>query len=962
MKRKLVAHDPRQVLINGYESRCLKIVKELSSLPGSIYVIPDVDLSTYPDYLKRVPHIMSFSRITSTLNNSGNNNGSSSSNKKYIYLNEFALDVRRIAANFLRYNYYVSSSYVKLRKDILRLLYKFEELWYAFQLEIGDVGRGMFFTQPLLELKACLSAVEEVVKTLSSASSPTSKDSSSTALLYAIDSFMNPIDFYLSGNDLKQYRQIVKAPLCFGDIISKLAECNYMHIDELKGDLEVMVSNCCKFWSVQPDDATRGQTYIKDAKLLQAAFLKVVNSINYDLKSNNFMPRIELVIGNKDSHVKSKSIPGEGATGKGKGSSAASAAAAVVTTSGKGKIATTLQDDKVLAKNSTDGNAVKSKAGSSSKSNVAVSTASALIGSASNSISSSVVGVSIASSHENDQSLDKKTDKVMKLVYKMCIDEVKEHYITVGGSTTSQRVHTAFPFLKAVDPVQFPDYRAVIQVPMDFNKIEKKLNSGKYSSLVASGGILTSIKAILDDVTLIRDNAYAYNTGVQGLEVRIMADCIVHYFKYLLKSSLLYIKSQGDLNLSHFIFDKNNNNQVRQTTTMNSITNDENVIQMLLKERDTEDVRKFLALSGHSVENMLINNGIAKLVNRNYSHHSSVPLYDSAHSGKAITTVVTTTSHTKVDSSVPTSMTKKPSSVALHPKSNATVAITEKTTTAVTSATSSGIQEKSQGVRINATTAPLSSIKLKPVLTSSNHTIVYNKGEVESNKPPAISSSVPLSASSLYPASESVALLPPLRERLPWEQAADAALRTVTKHAYVDKSKPTTVIADFMFPVAVVDPSLAVEYRKTVKQPMDLGTLRLQLDNGILTGPEEFCFRLKLVFQNCIDYNAPHHESIYAKHLVDRCELLVQFCKWIGLEMLPVVDDTLGVEDTTATTTTTTEKSRTVVKEAKLVALRKSVQLKERASRSAILVESSIKELGSSPYTECKKLMKDLGR
>jgi len=953
MKRKLVAHDPRQVLINGYESRCLKIVKELSSLPGSIYVIPDVDLSTYPDYLKRVPHIMSFSRITSTLNNSGNNNSSSSSNKKYIYLNEFALDVRRIAANFLRYNYYVSSSYVKLRKDILRLLYKFEELWYAFQLEIGDVGRGMFFTQPLLELKACLSAVEEVVKTLSSASSPSSKDSSSTALLYAIDSFMNPIDFYMSGNDLKQYRQIVKAPLCFGDIISKLAECSYMHIDELKGDLEIMVSNCCKFWSVQPDDATRGQTYIKDAKLLQAAFLKVVNSINYDLKSNNFMPRIELVIGNKDSHTKSKSIPGEGATGKGKGSSAASAAAAVVVTS-KGKIATTLQDDKVLAKNSTDGNAAKSKAGSSLKSNVAVSAASALIGSASNSITSSVVGVSIASSHENDQSLDKKTDKVMKIVYKMCIDEVKEHYITVGGSTTSQRVHTAFPFLKAVDPVQFPDYRAVIQVPMDFNKIEKKLNSGKYSCLVASGGILTSIKAILDDVTLIRDNAYAYNTGVQGLEVRIMADCIVHYFKYLLKNSLLYIKSQGDLNLSHYIFDKNNN-QVRQTTTMNSIANDENVIQMLLKERDTEDVRKFLALSGHSVENLLINNGIAKLVNRNYSHHSSVPLNDSAYSGKAITTVVTTTSHTKVDSSVPTSMTKKPSSVALHQKSNAAVAITDKTTTAVTS----GIQEKSQGVRINATTAPLSSIKMKPVLTSSNHTIVYNKEEVESNKPPAISSSVPLSAGSLYPASESVALLPPLRERLPWEQAADAALRAVTKHAYVDKSKPTTVIADFMFPVAVVDPSLAVEYRKTVKQPMDLGTLRLQLDNGILTGPEEFCFRLKLVFQNCIDYNAPHHESIYAKHLVDRCELLVQFCKWIGLEMLPVVDDTLGVEDTIATTT---EKSRTVVKEAKSVALRKSVQLKERASRSAILVESSIKELGSSPYTECKKLMKDLGR
>jgi len=939
MKRKLVVYDPRQVLINGYESRCLKIVKELSSLPGSVYVIPDVDLISYPDYPKRVPHIMSFNRITSTLSISGNNNSSSSSsnnnsNKKYIYLNEFALDVRRIAANFLRYNYYVSSSYVKLRKDILKLLYKFEELWYAFQVEIGDVGRGMFFSQPLLELKTCLSAVEEVAKTQSSASASSPKDSFSTTLLYAIDSFMNPIDFYLSGNDLKQYRQLVKTPVCFGDIVSKLVECSYLHIDELKGDLEAMVDNCFKFWSVQPDDARRGQIYIQDAKLLQAAFLKVVNNINYDLKSSSFMPRIELVIENKDSNPKSKSITGEGVNGKGK-------SLTVATSSTKGKSGT-VQDEKVPAKSSADSTAAKSKGGSSLKnSNVAQ------IVDGSVSSSSSIAGGSTVS-HESNQSLDKKTEKIMKLVFKMCIDEVKEHYL-VGGSA---RVQTAYPFLKAVDPVQFPDYSAVVQFPMDFNKIEKKLNSGKYNSLLANGGILTSISTILQDVTLIRDNAYAYNTGVQGLEVRIMADCVLHYFKYLLKCSLLHIKSYGDANLSHFIFDKSS--QLRQTNSnANDVNNNNNNnnIQMLLKEKDAEDVRKFLALSGYSVENMLVNNGIAKLISHNFN--GAPPFPDSTQCSKAIATT-----HTKPDSSaLITSVTKKPTAT-LQAKSSSAVAITDKVSAASTNASnkasSTGIQEK--GVRIPAvTTAPLPSIKLKLVQTSSNHAVV-NKEDI-AIKPPSLSAippAVALSTASLYSILEPVAPLP-ARERLPWEQAADAALRAVTKHAYVDKSKPTTVIADFMFPVAVVDPSLAVEYRKAVKQPMDLGTLRQQLDNGMLPGPEEFNSRLKLVFQNCIDYNAPHKESLYAKHLVDRCELLVQFCKWIGLEMLPVTDDTLRPEDSA-------DMSRPLTKGIKPLILRKSIQLEERVLRATILGEASIKELGSSPYTECKKLMKDLGR
>jgi hypothetical protein len=45
------------------------------------------------------------------------------------------------------------------------------------------------------------------------------------------------------------------------------------------------------------------------------------------------------------------------------------------------------------------------------------------------------------------------------------------------------------------------------------------------------------------------------------------------------------------------------------------------------------------------------------------------------------------------------------------------------------------------------------------------------------------------------------------------------------------------------------------------------------------------------IFQNAIDYNGGHSESDLAQRLVPRCELLVQYTKWMALDKLPLVDD-----------------------------------------------------------------------
>jgi hypothetical protein len=111
------------------------------------------------------------------------------------------------------------------------------------------------------------------------------------------------------------------------------------------------------------------------------------------------------------------------------------------------------------------------------------------------------------------------------------------------NAVTGFRVSTSFPFLKSVDPAYYPDYAQVITNPMDLARMEKKLNSDKYST----------VEVAVADIELIKSNTYTYNTGVQGLEVRIMADALCNYFKYLLKNCMKVLQSSGDTAVADII-------------------------------------------------------------------------------------------------------------------------------------------------------------------------------------------------------------------------------------------------------------------------------------------------------------------------------------------------------------------------------------------------------------------------
>ena len=67
---------------------------------------------------------------------------------------------------------------------------------------------------------------------------------------YSIDDFIDRIESYLRDDGLREYKRIVKSPICFGEIISKLIVCDYKDYSSLIGDVDFLVKNCATFWSV----------------------------------------------------------------------------------------------------------------------------------------------------------------------------------------------------------------------------------------------------------------------------------------------------------------------------------------------------------------------------------------------------------------------------------------------------------------------------------------------------------------------------------------------------------------------------------------------------------------------------------------------------------------------------------------------------------------------------------------
>eukprot|EP00639_Heterosigma_akashiwo_P020029 CAMPEP_0206411932 /NCGR_PEP_ID=MMETSP0294-20121207/33640_1 /ASSEMBLY_ACC=CAM_ASM_000327 /TAXON_ID=39354 /ORGANISM="Heterosigma akashiwo, Strain CCMP2393" /LENGTH=108 /DNA_ID=CAMNT_0053872879 /DNA_START=121 /DNA_END=444 /DNA_ORIENTATION=- len=72
--------------------------------------------------------------------------------------------------------------------------------------------------------------------------------------------------------------------------------------------------------------------------------------------------------------------------------------------------------------------------------------------------------------------------------------------------------------------------------------------------------------------------------------------------------------------------------------------------------------------------------------------------------------------------------------------------------------------------------------------------------------------------------------------------------------------------------LAPVDTTGLDKYNELIEKPIDLQTLKANLDDGKYTGAQEFLEDFRLIFQNAIKYNRTRYEEVYnaARYLLQR--------------------------------------------------------------------------------------------
>jgi hypothetical protein len=495
--------------LQDFSLKCNKIIDLCSTLSGATMLQHPVDPAAFPDYSFRIAYLIDFTSIRNKL-----------SNGKYLHHDEFAYDMRCVFSNFIRYNFHGGAS-IRLRRDVTRVLHMFEAQWLSLQQQETNI----IFSQPFHFLKPCLTSIESTFKVLSS--SGVQKDS-------AVVMFIDPINKYF-GNDtvFQSYVDIIGGqPMDLSVVISKIICGGYEDIQQVKNDVSLISSNCETYWT-QIGNGIIGeneQIFVTDSRNICDAF---INSLNISLGSSNKFMSNEVTSSNSISSYNSNKVINNNKEeiieiSQHNNNSTSS-------TNITNKLKLTISKNKIHPTSNTD-------------INHKVSTG---------------IKLSLLS---NSDSL--RSQQFLYNVIKWCLEELNKHYLRPSVSTSrskkSLKIYTVGPFLEPVDDNLYPDYATIVVNPMNISYIKLKLEEG---------GWYTSVQSILDDVYLIRDNAYLYNVGVEGLEVRLMADAIVNFFKHLLRQHLAQLMEQDD-ELASII-----------------ITED---VKTLLEEQDTFDVVTFL--------------------------------------------------------------------------------------------------------------------------------------------------------------------------------------------------------------------------------------------------------------------------------------------------------------------------------------------------------------------------------
>lgn len=550
-------------------------------------------------------------------------------------------------------------------------------------------------------------------------------------------------------------------------------------------------------------------------------------------------------------------------------------------------------------------------------------------------------------------SLQAKVEGWCKRVFKMALDEVRGFYLV--NPSNGYQFNPYVYFQKAVDSMSFPDYYTIITNPVDLYLMQKRING----YFAVNSHIEGAFQRFLSDIDLMRDNAHTYNVGDANIEVRICADAVRDYLRYLIRAPLKVAQKLGDPAFVSALFSSP-------------------FMSEFVGEAEDERVLHFLLISDVNFVSFLEKANLFKDIGiKSLSPDVRTRLHQ-------------ITVQSLIQGRVPP---KLPSAASAGTSAKKGAKVAKAAPVAVAAPTPSRATSGSRGQTSTSSTATKATpfdVEDDPWASDNDLALpVSSSGKGQASKKRARPSEASVSAAevqqfhldpdaeedpfasipikrpakkmrgvsaTLAPEPVQVVLSadpqPMVRESPPWTDSAAQVYKLITKHPYVDIYSKN-VIVNFFSPVVEQLPQVAEAYLAKIAQPMDFSIIHDELFvSQSIADAREFADMVVLVFQNCVDFNSTSgvEEHEFTRDLVEKSKFLARLAIWACLEYLPVADDTDMDEESA---------------EERFGFLRKSQQLLARKEREGLLQPSSIEEISmtnANPYTECKKLLKDLER
>lgn len=234
----------------SYKAQCSKVISALKHREKNVgwFLKPVNDPKLNDDYRAKIAFPIDLGTISSKLDRN-----------QYPTLSEFALDVRRIFSNCLRFN---DNAENPLRPIACEMLSSAEIMMHLF-IQQPEAAVPLY-PKLLYCWKMCMQILDEILKLKNP------DDGFPTAHF-----FLHPVSHFWGGKFKEDYKEKVTQPMDLGTVTAKLCDGTYQTVQAFIADCHLVPSNCKAYYSKRDD----GTCFISQAERLSQFMSKKLETL-----------------------------------------------------------------------------------------------------------------------------------------------------------------------------------------------------------------------------------------------------------------------------------------------------------------------------------------------------------------------------------------------------------------------------------------------------------------------------------------------------------------------------------------------------------------------------------------------------------------------------------------------------------------------------------------------------------